>query len=561
MKFPIADKLTLPDNAVTQTFGLFGRKGSGKTYAAGVLAESFLLAGVQTVILDPVGNWYGLRLSKTGKTPSEFKIPILGGEHGDVPLAATAGALIAQTIVNTGTSAVLDVSHFRKADRKRFMADFAEELFHRKKTNRSPMHLIIEEAQLFAPQAKEKGEERMLGAIEDLVRLGRNYGIGATMISQRPQSVNTEVRNQCEPLIVFQLVAKHERDAVAGWMQHMGVNSDLEGLSKLKTGECFFWSPAWLDKFVRTHFKEKVSFDASSTPTTGSVQSGPKKLQSLDLGKLQEAMAATIQEAKANDPVELKKRIAQLEREAKSKGQITVVDQSAIDKAVAVRDRHWQSEIGKLLKDRNEKVTRLQKIEQLAHLNGAATVAITEPALQHVSYASEPKPIVKLSAPRSTPSDNASLGGGALRMIQVLADRAPAKFTEAQWATLAKLKRTGGTWSTYKSRLLTNGYVEKHGDLWSATEAGIAEFGDAGRAPQSADEIREQWKSRLGTGPARMIDALVNANGALDRSDLAEVCELTAGAGTFSTYLSRLRSNGLVTVSGSTVELSDLLQD
>jgi DNA helicase HerA-like ATPase len=36
----------------------------------------------------------------------------------------------------------------------------------------------------------------MLGAIEDIVRLGRNFGIGVSMISQRPQSINTEVRNR-----------------------------------------------------------------------------------------------------------------------------------------------------------------------------------------------------------------------------------------------------------------------------------------------------------------------------------------------------------------------------
>lgn len=35
---------------------------------------------------------------------------------------------------------------------------------------------------------------------------------------------------------------------------------------------------------------------------------------------------------------------------------------------------------------------------------------------------------------------------------------------------------------------------------------------------------------------------------------------LTANAGTFSTYLSRLRSNGLVTVSGGEVELTEILR-
>ena len=262
-----------------------------------------------------------------GKSKSAFEIPILGGQRGDVPLEETGGKLVASTIVETGTSAVLDVSHFRKNERKRFVADFAEELFHRKKQSRTPIHVVIEEAQLFAPQLA-KGEERMLGAIEDLVRLGRNYGIGCSMISQRPQSVNTEVRNQCEPLVVFQLVAFHEREAIGKWMQHMGVNGDLEELAKLKTGECFFWSPAWLDKFQRTRFHQKATYDASSTPTMGTAKSPAGRLKKLNLPKLEAAMAETVARAKADDPKTLRIEIERLNKELKK--QIAPVRSGAI---------------------------------------------------------------------------------------------------------------------------------------------------------------------------------------------------------------------------------------
>ena len=59
----------LPLDAVTQTFGVIGRKGSGKTYTAGVLAEGLLGAGAQVVVLDPVGNWWALRLAADGRSP------------------------------------------------------------------------------------------------------------------------------------------------------------------------------------------------------------------------------------------------------------------------------------------------------------------------------------------------------------------------------------------------------------------------------------------------------------------------------------------------------------
>jgi DNA helicase HerA-like ATPase len=63
--------------------------------------------------------------------------------------------------------------------------------------------LVIEESQLIIPQFTGGGDvARMVGIYEEIIRLGRNYGIGCTMISQRPQSVNKEVLNQTECLFV-----------------------------------------------------------------------------------------------------------------------------------------------------------------------------------------------------------------------------------------------------------------------------------------------------------------------------------------------------------------------
>ena len=179
----LAPGAELPLEAVTQTFGVLGRKGSGKTYTAGVLAEGMLAAGAQVVVLDPVGNWWALRLGADGRSPG-FGIPVLGGERGDGPLVPSAGAAVADALADTGSSAVLDVSGFRRPARREFVGAFAEQLLLRQKTRRSPMHLMIEEAHLVAPQ-RARGSEAMAATVEDIVRLGRNYGIGVTLISQK----------------------------------------------------------------------------------------------------------------------------------------------------------------------------------------------------------------------------------------------------------------------------------------------------------------------------------------------------------------------------------------
>jgi hypothetical protein len=314
MKIELSPDLKLPLDAVTQTFAFLARRGAGKTYGASKLAEEFATAGAQVVVLDPVGVWWGLRLAANGKDKG-IDIPVFGGEHGDIPLEPTGGALVARAIVEHGISVVLDVSHFRKGQRKQFCTDFAEELFHLKKKHRSPMHLFVEEAQVFVPQKTFHGDERMLGAFEDIIKLGRNYGIGATLISQRPQAVNKDVLNQTECLVVLQTNGKQERTALAAWMTEKDVDfSMLDELPKLEQGDAFVWSPSWLKTFKRIHIAKKWTFNASATPEVGKA-TAERHLGAIDLGALEAAMKETVARAKADDPKALRAELAQLRAE------------------------------------------------------------------------------------------------------------------------------------------------------------------------------------------------------------------------------------------------------
>lgn len=94
---PVVD-LVLPDDAVTQTFAILGKRGSGKSSAAKVMAEEMHAAGHQWVAVDPKGDWHGLRSSVDGKQPG-LPIPVFGGLHGDLDLSPAAGAVMAELIV------------------------------------------------------------------------------------------------------------------------------------------------------------------------------------------------------------------------------------------------------------------------------------------------------------------------------------------------------------------------------------------------------------------------------------------------------------------------------
>lgn len=309
----IAKTLSLPRDAATQTFAFIARKGAGKTYTAGKLVELLIDAHVQVIVLDTVGNWYGLRLAADGKGAG-FDVAVLGGLRGDIPLEASGGALIADIAVETGRSLVLDASQWSKADRQRFATAFGERLWLKKKREKhpTPVHLVLEESQLIVPQDVRGDTATMVGVYEEIIRLGRNYGIGVSMITQRPQSVNKEVLNQTECLFVGQINGAQERDALKKWITHQGMDVHLvDELPSLKVGTFYVWSPQWLNLLERVEILAKTTFDASATPKVGDKRVR-RELKPLDLADLQEQLKATIEQQKANDPRELKKQVTDL---------------------------------------------------------------------------------------------------------------------------------------------------------------------------------------------------------------------------------------------------------
>lgn len=304
----LADNFPLPPAVVTESVAIFGRKGSGKTYTGGRLFEQMHKIGAQCVVLDPVGNWFGLRLSASGKRRG-LAIPVFGGNKGDIPITPQGGKLMAQSVVARGISCVIDLMNFRPAQRKEFATEFAEELFELKKQDNSPMHLFVEEARKFIPQQqRSKGDTRMIEAFEDIVRLGRNYGLGVSLLDQRPQSVNKEVTSQTEILIVHQLVEKLGRKEIEDWVRNKTTKGAeaLSELDQLHTGEAFVWSPGLLRTFAKVKVGKKATYDASATPKVGEKRKvQPTPLSNKELTQLKTAMAEMVEKAEANDPSKL----------------------------------------------------------------------------------------------------------------------------------------------------------------------------------------------------------------------------------------------------------------
>jgi hypothetical protein len=315
----IAADLTLPVDAVTQAIAILARKGAGKTYTASVLVEEVVRAKVPVVILDPTGGWWGLRSSVDGESPG-LPVVIFGGDHGDVPLEPTAGHVIADVVVEHPGAYVLDLSAFpSKASEQRFAGDFLERLYRAKKRETGPLLLVVDEADVFAPQRPGNDQTRTLGALESIVRRGRIKGLGDLLITQRAAVLNKNVLTQTEVLIVMQTTGPQDRAAIDAWIEGNGTREErdevLGSLASLERGEAWVWSPSFLRILQRVRIRARTTFDSSRTPEAGETAVAPKAFAAVNLAKLGARIAATVEQQKANDPAVLKRRIRQLESE------------------------------------------------------------------------------------------------------------------------------------------------------------------------------------------------------------------------------------------------------
>lgn len=93
-------KQSIPSEALQQHVAVLGKTGSGKSSVLRLLVEGILDQRERVCIIDPKGDWYGLKLS-SGGNKAGYPIIIFGGAHADVPINQYAGASVAELIATS----------------------------------------------------------------------------------------------------------------------------------------------------------------------------------------------------------------------------------------------------------------------------------------------------------------------------------------------------------------------------------------------------------------------------------------------------------------------------
>jgi hypothetical protein len=553
----ISKDLDLPLDAVTQKLAWLGRTGSGKTFACKKMVEQMLHACAQVVILDGAGVWAGLRLG-----PKRFDIPVLGGLYGDIPLESTAGALVADVIVDRGTSIILDVSQMLDAERTRFATAFAQQFFQRKKAKPGAVHLVLEECQDFVPENEQRGEERMLHEFQRLAKQGRSHGVGMSFISQRPQEISKKALNQVECVFAFQMTGPHERKALQYWLSDKGMGEKLETiLPRLEVGAPHVWSPQWLKISKVVHILPIETLDTSRTPKVGERAFAQKKLEPINLEELTAAMTETVERAKLEDPKMLRARIAELEKELAKKRPATKLESWEM-----VVDSRNLKEALEVTENLEKELTEFQKsLEHIRRVNNGA-----DGALRHSMRTGTKAPakrLAKVPVPPATPpptrtsysaaSGTIVQGGGLRRMMIALAQRPG--LTNRQLGVRAGLSSRSGTFSTYLSRGRAQRWIIDEGDRRMITRDGVEALGHFEPLPEGND-LLNYWLNELGGGANRMLAVLADTYPkGMSNDELGAAAGISARSGTFSTYLSRLRTLELVEGERGQIRMSEEL--
>ncbi len=186
------------------------------------------------------------------------------------PLTSTPRALIGETVADMAESCIIDLSQIgTKAGERRFMLAFLTALY--RKTAGEPLHLVVDEADMFAPQRlldKDGDAARLLGMMETIVRRGRVKGFIPWLITQRPAVLSKDVLSQADGMIAFKLTASQDRSAIGAWIEGQADQQQgkaiLASLPSMQRGQGVVWVPGRgiLETAV---FPEKQTFDSSRT--------------------------------------------------------------------------------------------------------------------------------------------------------------------------------------------------------------------------------------------------------------------------------------------------------
>lgn len=445
--------IQLPLQAATKTFAILAKRGAGKSYTAAVMAEEFFKNNIPFIVFDPIDVWWGLRFSADGVKPG-LPVVVFGVEHSDIPLTRNMGEQIAHAIVEKNISCIISTFGMSKNDQRHLITEFSQELL---VINRTPRHIFIEEAHEFIPQRITGGMGVVFNAVSNLVVMGRNRGLGVTLINQRAATINKDVLTQLDTLLAFRNTSPQDRSALKDWVEFHSAEGDfkafIKSLPSLPTGQGWIWSPEFMEVFERIKIRTRETFHPDREKL--GINFELPKLNSVN--DIKDFIVSFNSTSNAKD-IELPKNWGGINV---SKGMKTnYINKS--DRVLQDITVEITNQLYKQVDDKYKDVIKSQeiKIKLLSDTISKIVELVREynsetPSIENKTSNNE---LVEMWI-------NKIGQNGASRILRFLADKPGLKFTRSQIGLATQMSSKGGSFLTYISTLKRNNLITEYDGL------------------------------------------------------------------------------------------------
>jgi hypothetical protein len=318
-----AEPLCFPTKVLDAHAAVLGKTGAGKSSAMRHVVEHLLSHRKRVCIIDPKGDWWGIKSSADGKGPG-FPVVTFGDfksdeDVADVPINEESGKDLAELVTDGNRPAVIGMRGWFTAHMLKFFIDFAKGVFH---GNRGEFYLFIDEVQNFAPKGSTRTIEGQGGLAlhwcNRLLAEGRGLGINIWIGSQRPQKVHNDTLDGCETLVAMRSVHPAARGSINDWMKGAADKEKSaivnDALGAMKRGEAIIWSPEIEFGPEKVEFPMFTTFDSFAPPQLQK-KVHRKGWASVDLDVVKTKLARIVEEKEQNDPARLHRQIHDLERQ------------------------------------------------------------------------------------------------------------------------------------------------------------------------------------------------------------------------------------------------------
>jgi hypothetical protein len=560
--------IVLRSNALVQA-----NSGGGKSWLLRRMIEQ-AFGKVPQIVIDPEGEFSTLR--------AKFDF-VLVGKGGDTPADLRSAELLAHRLLELGASAVVDLYEMSKTQRPFWVAAFVQALVDAPKKLWRDLLVYVDEAHEMAPElghgARESaGEKTCRHALIDLAAKGRKRGYGVVAATQRLGKLSKDFAAELKNVLVGQTFIDVDRERASGSLGIAKVDKAtfFRDVKTLTPGRFYALGRA----FVLEPTLVMVGGVVTEHPEAGRRQSAPPpptdKIRHLlpqlgDLPKEAEVKLATEKDLRA-EVSRLKASLSKLESQSKRPATVEVERlprevlakvTEAIKKVEGVAN--WAMRLREHLKWNLEShVAYLEAtLKECRDVSSRGKMVTRQAGLpgEEIRATSSLKSSLRVSTseergeggakPDTSNQETRHLPKGARDIVRVLSIRYPTLLTRTQLATLAGLSPNSGTFSTYISLLNTEGYLDNHDGKYGLSVAGTswveANFADCRSLDETPKDLLRLWSSKMPGAAKNLLAIFAREHGPLDRSTVAGLVGMSPSSGTFSTYLSKLTSNGLVT--------------